>query len=354
MKKALNILLVLLLAFCLIGCGNKEAQGGEEVEDNTLVVYTSSAENILEALEPAVEEATGLDVEFISLASAEIYAKVVAERDDPQADIFNAGGPAEVHQDTSLFYPYKSAHYDEIPEVFRDDSYYCSITGGNTSVLIYNTELCPIEITGYADLLDPQLKGHIAMGDALASNSAYYQIENMLVAMSADPDKGEPDEQGWEYVKQFLNNLDGKIIDSSSAVYKGVVSGEYWAACTYDTGALNALTLAGEAGTKVKVVLMKEGVVTKTGGSAIIANCKHLENAKKYIDYITSKEWEEICVQIPGCISLRTDIEVPYFNDIGLTNDTKVIDCSSIWTSEHKPEIVARYQSLLEEINFGA
>ncbi len=351
MKKLMISLLSLLLVFGMTACGKPETPE----EDNTLIVYTSTASNILEILEPEAEKATGLDITFISLASAECYERVVAEREDPQADIFAAGGPAEVNQDLSLFYQYYSSHNDEVDPAYRSKDGYAYIDGGNTSVIIYNTDLCPIEITGYEDLLDPRLKGHIAMGNAMASNSAYYQLENMLVDFAKTPGNFDNvDNLGWDFVKQFYQNLDGKIIDSSSAVYKGVVSGEYWVACTYDTGAMNALTLAGEAGSKVKIVLMKEGVVTKLGGGAIINNCKHLENAKKYVEYITSKEWAQLQAQIPGCMSIRTDIEIPDYNDIGMNEDTKIIDCDSLWTAAHKTEVVDRLQKLLEEINFGS
>ncbi|MBQ4253519.1 MAG: extracellular solute-binding protein [Erysipelotrichaceae bacterium] len=351
MKKLMISLMSLLLVFSIAGC--KKEEGPKE--DNTLIVYTSTASNILEILEPKAEEATGLDITYISLPSAECYERVVAERKDPQADVFAAGGPAEVNQDLSLFMQYYSSHNDEVDPAYRSKDGYSYIDGGNTSVIIYNTDLCPFEITGYQDLLDPRLKGHIAMGNALASNSAYYQLENMLVCFAKEAGKFDNvDDLGWDFVKQFYENLDGKIIDSSSAVYKGVVSGEYWVACTYDTGAMNALTLAGEAGSHVKIVLMKEGVVTKLGGGAIIANCKHPENAKKYVEYITSKEWAQIQATIPGCMSIRTDIEIPDYNNIGLTADTKIIDCDSLWTAAHKPEVVAKLQALLEEINFGS
>ena len=356
MKKLAIVLLSLLMVFCVAGCSN--GGGGGEApaeEDNTLIVYTSTASNILEILEPMAEEKTGLEIEYISMASAECYERVVAEREDPQADVFAAGGPAEVNQDLSLFYQYYSPHNDEVPEEYRSKDGYSYIDGGNTSVIIYNTKLCPFEITGYQDLLDPRLKGHIAMGNALSSNSAYYQLENMLVDFAkTEGNFDNVDDLGWDFVKQFYENLDGKIVDSSSAVYKGVVSGEYWVACTYDTGALNALTLAGEAGEDVKIVLMKEGIVTKLGGGAIINNCKHLENAKKYVDFITSKEWAEVQATIPGCMSIRTDIEVPYYNDIGLNADTKIVDCDSLWTAAHKTQVVEKLQKLLEDINFGS
>lgn len=350
MKKALVVLLALMMVFGLAACGNSNSGGGED-EENIVVVYTSSNQEILDLLEPAFEEATGIDAQFVSFASAEGFAKAQAEREDPQADVMSCGGWAEIHSDPDLFEPYQGAHYDEYDPAVVDPSFLSHSNSGNTSVLIYNTDLCPIEIKGYADLLDPALKGHIAMGNAIKSNSAYYHLENMLLAMGSDPEnQGVDTEQGWDYVEKFLNNLDGKIVDSSSAVYKGVASGEYWVGLTYDVG---ALTIINDGATNVKAVCMEEGVVTKTGGPGIIKNCKHPEQAKAYIDFITSKEWAEIAVTVPGQMTLRTDVEIPEYNDIGLST-AKILDCNSTWTSEHKEEIVAKYQALLEEINFGS
>lgn len=346
MKKFSIILLSVFVALGIAGCGNK---GGSD-EENIVVVYTGANQAVLDKLEPAFEEATGIDVQFVSFASAEGFAKVQAEREDPQADVMNCGGWAEIHSDEDLFVPYKNAHFDEYDPAVTDPSYLSQCNNGNTSVLIYNTDLCPIEITGYEDLLNPELKGHIAMGNAIKSNSAYYHLENMLLAMGSDPEnQGVDTEKGWEFVQKFLENLDGKIIDNSASVAKGVASGEYWVALTYDVG---ALTLINDGASNVKVVCMKEGVVTKTGGPGIIKNCKHPENAKAFVDYVTSKEWQEISVTIPGQMTLRTDIEIPEYNDIGLAN-AKILDCNSDWTAAHKEEIVAKYQTMLENMNFG-
>lgn len=347
MKKLFTVLLAAFVLIGLTSCGNKN--GGKD--ENIVVVYTGANQAVLDLLEPAFEEATGIDVQFVSFASAEGFAKAQAERDDPQADVMNCGGWAEIHSDEDLFIPYKNAHFDEYDPAVTDPSYLSQCNNGNTSVLIYNTELCPIEITGYEDLLNPALKGHIAMGNAIKSNSSYYHLENMLLAIGSDPEnQGVDTEQGWEFVEKFLENLDGKIIDSSSAVYKGVASGEYWVGLTYDVG---ALTIINDGATNVKAVCMKEGVVTKTGGPGILKNCKHLDNAKAFVDYVTSKEWQEISVTVPGQMTLRTDIEVPEYNDIGLAN-AKILDCNSDWTAKHKEEIVAKYQALLEKLNFGS
>ena len=345
MKKLLISLLSLFVLISLTACGKDTAK-----EDNIVVVYTGANQEILDKLEPAFEEKTGIDVQFVSFASAEGFAKAQAERDDPQCDVLNCGGWAEIHSDEDLFEPYENAHYNEYPEEVRDPSHLSQCMDGNTSVIIYNSDVCPIEIKGYKDLLDPRLKGHIAFGNAIKSNSAYYHLENMLLAMGSDPEhQGVDTEQGWEFVEKFLGNLDGKIIDSSSAVYKGVASGEYWVGLTYDVGGLKVIN---DGADNVKLVCMEEGVVTKTSGPGIIKNCKHPENAKAFVDYVTSKEWHEILVTVPGQMSLRTDIEIPEYNNIGLA-DAKILDCNSDWTSANKQTIVEKYQALLEKINFG-
>ena len=345
MKKLVAILLALVLVFTLVACGTAAKDDGteENAEGNTVVLYSASNESILEALIPAVKEATGLDVDVVSLASGELYAKIVAERDNPQGDVF-ACSLMEAAQDYTLWEQYTSIHDAELPEAFRNTNGYVNNWDGNASVLIYNTDLVDFEIKGYADLLNPELKGKIAFGDALSSNSAYFHLENMLVAMSAD--QQNPDDQSWQFVRDFLGQLDGKIVDSSSAVYKGVASGEYAVGLTYDTG---ALSLIGEGLTNVKIVCMDEGIIMKTGGTAIIKGCAHPENAKKLVDYLCSKEWAEILGQIPGGNVIRTDVEVSELNDIGLAS-AKLLNCDTLWSAEHKEAILTQYQTVVTEV----
>lgn len=355
MKKVLLTLLSLLMILCLGACSSGSEGGEEEVidEGDVVVVYTSSAQELLDVLEPAFEKATGLDVEFISLASAEGYARVVAEKNDPQADVFQCGGMAEIMQDTSLFEPYVSPYINELPEQYREGYGYCAVNSGSTHVIFYNTELCPIEITSYADLLDPRLKGHIAIADPLKSNSAYYHIETMLVDMGMDPANNSIDDQGWDYVTKFLEQLDGKFVNSSSVTYKGVESGEYWVGCSWDTGVMSYLADLKEAGKgdNVKVVLPSEGVITKLGGPGLIANCKHPNNAKKFLDYVTSREWAEIAVTVPGQVVLMENVPGNnYYDVLGFTDDTVTWECSSYWTSQNKADIVAKLQTIVEQI----
>ena len=100
----------------------------------------------------------------------------------------------------------------------------------------------------------------------------------MLYAMG----NGNPD-NGWAYVEKLCGNLDGKLLSGSSAVYKGVADGEYIVGLTFEEGSAKYVA----DGAPVKLVYMKEGVISKPDGIYIIKNAKHMENAKKFIDFIT-------------------------------------------------------------------
>ena len=99
----------------------------------------------------------------------------------------------------------------------------------------------------------------------------------MLYAMG----NGNPD-NGWAYVEKLCGNLDGKLLSGSSAVYKCVADGEYTVGLTFEEGGAKYVA----DGAPVKLVYMKEGVISKPDGIYIIKNAKHMENAKKFIDFI--------------------------------------------------------------------
>ncbi|MEG1016454.1 MAG: extracellular solute-binding protein [Oscillospiraceae bacterium] len=339
MKKVLAIVLVLALAFTLVACGGEKKP---EVEKK-LIVYSSSVEEFHETIGPAFQEATGIEIEFVSAATGEGYARMVAEKDNPQADILLIGA-MEVYKDTQYYEPYVSPNNDQLPEAFRTKDGFVNATNTSTPVILYNTDLVNFEITGYEDLLKPELMGKIACGDSMKSASAYNHLENILLAMG----KGDAyNPAAWDYVKALLKQLGGVIVNSSSAIHKGVVSGEYAVGLTWDTP---CGTYIADGIKNVKVCLMKEGIVPKIAGTAIIKNCPHPENAKKFVDFMTSKEGQALLATIPGYSPVRDDIEMPSTHvDLGI-NKGNIIKLDYAWSSANTDKIKDQYQKLYLEI----
>ena len=106
----------------------------------------------------------------------------------------------------------------------------------------------------------------------------------MLYGMGKD---GDPlSDQAWDYVDQFIANLDGKMANSSSQVYKGVAEGEYVVGLTWEDPAANYV----KEGAAVEVVFPKEGAIFPGESVQILKDCKHPENAKKFVDYMLSEK----------------------------------------------------------------
>ena len=281
MKK--SIILFLMSALIIISSCSKK----EETNLNTLVIYTPATRFFIDRLaEEFNKKNPDINVEIIIAGTGEIIKRIEAEKNDPIGDIFFAANENILKYNSHLFEEYVSTNAENIYDNYRSPEKYITGFMLSPSVLIINTNLInDIKIEGYADLLNPALKGQIAFNDPTTSSSSFEQLVNMLYAMG----DGNP-ENGWDYVEKLYANLDGKLLGTSSAVYKGVADGEYTVGLTFESAAANYI----HTGSPIDVVYMKEGVLTKSHSMAIIKNAKNLENAKKFVDYVTSYEAQKI------------------------------------------------------------
>ena len=138
--------------------------------------------------------------------------------------------------------------------------------------------------------------------------------------------KGDP-EKGWDYVSKLCANLDGKLLSGSSAVYKGVADGEYTVGLTYEEQGISYMS----SGSPVKVVYMKEGVISKPDGVYIIKGAKNLENAKKFIDYCVSLDAQNMLVEKLSRRAIRkdavsTDMVKPMSEIYSITDNAQVVE----------------------------
>lgn len=342
-------LLALLCAFLVLGgCSStpKTDNPGGDAKSNKLVLYTPTAQDNLDVMIPAFEEKYGIEVETVTASSGEIYSRIQAEKDNPYADVTWLG-EYYVVSDTSYFEEYVSENDKDMGE-FKNTTGYATIVDYNVPVILYNKNLVSFEIQGYEDLLNPELKGKIAMGNSANSSSAYNHLENMLLAMGkgSDNDALISSPEGWDYVEKFLNQLDGKIIDSSGTIHKGVVSGEYAVGLTWDTPAQTYLSQGIQ---DIGVVYMSEGVVPKMSCVAVIKGAKNMENAKLFVDFMSSEYGQSLMgTEVTGANCVRPGVKLAdYKQDI---NKVKAIKITSQWSSDHKEQIIEKYTDMYTSI----
>ncbi|CEG29144.1 ABC transporter substrate-binding protein [Bacillus sp. B-jedd] len=286
MKKVISIFAALALILSLAACGGEKSGGGEKKESKKLVVYSPNSEDMINTLIPMFEKDTGIKVELVSAGTGELIKRIESEKENPYADVMFGGSKAQALGYKDLFEEYVSKHNDNMLDDHKNVDGFLTPYVADGSVILVNTDLIgDIKVEGYEDLLNPKLKGKIAAADPASSSSAFAQLTNQLLAMGGDYNS----EKGWNYVEKLIKNLDGKVASGSGAVHKGVADGEYVVGLTYEDPSASYV----RDGAPVKIVYPKEGAVFLDAGMEIVKGAKNLENAKKFVDFITSKEAQD-------------------------------------------------------------
>lgn len=372
MRRLISVFMVLLLTIILLtACSsNKTSKASGKVLGGELVVYSPNSDGEIEGLLYYWAEIHNVKANLQSMGTGEALAKIAAEKDNPQADVMFGGMNLGAYlQHEGLFQEYVAEGYDKISEGYRThikEYPYFTHYGLSGSNLLVNVNLekeliekgdLKGEIKGYEDLLAPGLKGQIAMGDAGGSSSALAQLTNMLLVMNPNAKKdgldGElaygPDAKGWEYVGKFMDNLDGKILGSSSALYKGTEAGEYVVAATYEDPSIALLT---DGSTNVRVVYPEEGAVWLPAASAIIKDAKNLENAKSFMDFLVSDEGQK---QIAKLTYRPVREDIIHENEFMMPfSDINIAYEDIEYVSNKRSEIQTKFKDVLTSMGISA
>ncbi len=333
MKKVLSLLVV--AAMVLAGCGSSEG-----ADSKSLVVYSPNSEGLIASTIPAFEEKYDIKVDLIQAGTGELFTKMNSEKNNPVADVMFGGAYSTFTQNEDLFEPYTSENNDNVIEDYQNKTGYITPYVLDGSMLIVNNSLIgDIQIEGYEDLLNEELKGKIATADPASSSSAFAQLTNMLLAMG-----GYEDEGAWDYVKELFANIDGKIASGSSNVYKSVADGEMVVGLTYEDPSVALLN----SGADVSIVYPKEGSVFLPAGSAIIKGAKNMDNAKLFIDFIISQEIQDVygteTTNRPVLKEVKTSDTMTPIEEINTIQED--ID----YVRDHKDEMVEKFKTIFAEI----
>jgi iron(III) transport system substrate-binding protein len=305
-------------------------------ETGKLVIYSPLTESMIDSMISRFEEETGIETECLAMGTGDALKRIQTEADNPQADVLWSGTIGTVKNKSEYFGDFtcenEDAFYDEYKNVEGNLTRFDTIP----SVIMVNTDLIgDIEINGYEDLLNPALKGKIAFADPSASSSSFEHLVNMLYAMG-----GGDTEEGWEYVEKFCDQLDGKLLGGSSAVYKGVADGEYTVGLTFEQGSAQYVG----AGAPVETVYMEEGVIFRGDGVYIIKDCPNQASAQTFVNWLTSQEIQEYMNNTQYRRTIRKD--VPAGDSMVAMEKINVIQDDESDTAAHKTEWLEKFKDI--------
>lgn len=328
-----------MAGICLSGCFGGGAAVASVETDEALVVYCPHPLTFINPIVSEFEARTGIRVDVQTGGTGELLARA-EEDEEPRCDIFWGGSFSTTVEKAGLFEPYVSVNEDQVQAEFRNVEGNITRFTDVPSVLMVNTNLIgDIPVEGYKDLLNPELKGKIAMCDPAKSSSAYEHLINMLYAMG----DGDP-EAGWAYVEAFCRNLDGDLLEGSSAVYRGVGEGRYVVGLTFEEGGAHYVA----DGEPVQLVYMEEGVVSTPDVVCIRKDAVHLVEAQAFVDFVTGKDCQAmICARLDRR-SVRVDVEEPeYLPDKATIPIIRVEDAV---VREKKQEWLERFETIFQSV----
>lgn len=364
-KKTIAIILALCMTFGLLaGCGssgagdtpapstpapaNTDAADPVTTPDpapadlgDTLVVYSACNEDILSTVIPMFEEATGVKVELLTDGVGALLKRVESESADPYCDVMFGGTESAYFAYLDQFQEYVSPN-DE----FMLDGHHCyqnKLTPINTdsNLIMWNNDLIgDIKVASYEDLLQPELRGKIALPDPASSGTGSGTICD-FVWLFGDGDWES--ETGWDFVSKFVDQLDGKVSPSSGNAHKSVADGENTITVTYEGAAFAYL----KNGANVSIIYPTEGVVASNAMTAIVKDCEHPDAAKAFVDFVTSKEVQDLFGTVLLSRPVRADAELADF--IPSASTITYFERSQEEVSAHTGEVIEHFNEIFAD-----
>lgn len=317
-----------------------EAAGGKAPEDykGTVVVYSPHDADPLNAgVNLFMEKYPNVKVEVVAAGTGELCNRIAAETANPIADVLWGGGADSLAAFKEYFEPYVCANDEFIGAAYKDPDGLWIGESPLPMVIFYNKDL--IEKDGltipetWEDLTKPEWKGKIAYCLPSKSGSAYTQLCTMILGHGGKED-------GWDFIKKLYDNLDGKIVDSSGKCHKMVADGEFYVGLTLEKAAVQY-----KDDPSVGFVYPKDGTSAVPDGVALVKGCPNEENAKLFIDFVTSKECQTEQSENWGRRPVRSDMEVG--EGIAKLEDIPLVDYDFDWAANEKEAIIEHFNDIM-------
>lgn len=325
MKKTLALLVALVMILV----------SSIALADGSVVIYSPHDANPLNAGVALFEKAyPDIKVEVVAAGTGELLQRIAAESANPLADVLWGGGADSLAAFKDYFAPYVCANDDVIPEAYKDADDKWIGESPLPMVIFYNNTLVAQDVAPktWDDLLDPQWKGQIAFASPAKSGSAFTQLCTMIFA------HGGPEGGGWDFVKTFYANLDGKVQDSSGNCHKLVASGEYAIGVTLEKSAV----LYAE--NKDVTFIYPAGNSAVPDGVALVNGAPNPDNAKLFIDFVTGLECQTEQTTNWSRRPVRSDMST---GALPAAAELDLCDYDFDWAANNKEEIIEMWQDIV-------
>lgn len=265
---------------------------GEATEEKTnkdkgdITVYTAlEDEQVTEYLAAFNSEYPDINVNIVRESTGIITAKLIAEKDNPQADAVwgTAASSMMVLEDYQMLAPYAPVGVDRVRAEFKSDKQtptWVGIDAWETAFVVNTEEAKKLglpEIKTYQDLLKPEFKGHIVMSNPNSSGTGFLTVSAILQL------NGKDSNAGWDYLLALDQNI-AMYVHSGSKPAKMAAAGECAVGISFGYAGISQK----QKGAPVEVIFPQEGSGWDLEANALLQKDTINPAAQTFLDWAIS------------------------------------------------------------------
>ncbi|KHK00631.1 putative 2-aminoethylphosphonate ABC transporter substrate-binding protein [Desulfovibrio sp. TomC] len=251
-----------------------------------ILVYTALEDDqIPRYIKSFKEKHPDIDVKFVRDSTGIVTAKLLAEKDNPQADVVWGLSAVSLMQfkAAGLLEPYTPADGGKVLPSFKDAGtppVWYGIDAWMTGFCVNTVELENKKLpmpTSFADLVKPEYKGQVTMPNPASSGTGFLTVSAILQLMG--------EEQGWAYLDQLNDNI-SSYTHSGSKPCKLAGTGESTIGISFGYRGIQQK----KKGEPIETVFPKEGSGWDLEANALVKKAAIKPEAKTFLDWAVSPE----------------------------------------------------------------
>ena len=273
----------------------------------TIMVYTALEDDEYpDYLKLFREKHPGIEVKVVRDSTGIVTAKLLAEKDNPQADVVwgLAATGLIVAEQRGMLEPYAPKGLEKVNSMFRHSANppsWVGIKAWETGIIVNTIELNTLGLPmpkDYKDLLNPAYKGLIVMPNPASSGTGYLTISGLIQIM------GEKD--AWDYLDQLDRNI-MQYTHSGSKPAKMAGQGEAVIGISFGYRGLKQKS----NGEPVETIWPASGSGWDLEANALLKKVDIKPAAKEFLDFAISQEVMKLYAAIYPITSVDSGLPVP-------------------------------------------